>query len=298
MTPEELTIIAIKIPDDVDRAASLEFHRWAMTHTHVASTRLHLSPDTLVMLSPEQDELIASCFGILREFSRARAIVAVSDGALVLEHEGEHYTIPNTGPGTTGQGKALKSILHGDPSLKIYTGAFTPAGVRTAAEIADGFFPVWMNPERFDIFQEALTEGFAQAGGGKGLDDFDIMPFVTVCLGDDLEACRLTVKKNLALYVGGMGARGKNFYNDYTHRLGHEDAAAKIQNLFLDGKHKDAAMAVPDEYVDQVALVGPKERIIERLSVWREASAKGHVSAILLGGASLDAVRLIAEEVL
>ena len=87
MTPEELTIIAIKIPDDVDRAASLEFHRWAMTHTHVASTRLHLSPDTLVMLSPEQDELIASCFGILREFSRARAIVAVSDGALVLEHE-------------------------------------------------------------------------------------------------------------------------------------------------------------------------------------------------------------------
>ena len=124
------------------------------------------------------------------------------------------------------------------------------------------------------------------------------MPFVTVCLGDDLEACRLTVKKNLALYVGGMGARGKNFYNDYSRRLGHEAAAAKIQDLFLDGKHKEAAMAVPDEYVDQIALVGPKERIIERLGVWREASAKGHVSAILLSGASLDTIRLIAEEVL
>ena len=215
-----------------------------------------------------------------------------------LVHDGEHYQIPYTGEGATGLGKPLKSILHGDPSLKIYTGAFTPAGVRTAAEIADGFFPVWMNPERFDIFEDALADGFAKAGGGKGLDGFDIMPFVTVCLGDDLEACRLTVKKNLALYVGGMGARGKNFYNDYSRRLGHEAAAAKIQDLFLDGKHKEAAMAVPDEYVDQIALVGPKERIIERLGVWREASAKGHVSAILLSGASLDTIRLIAEEVL
>ncbi len=95
-----------------------------------------------------------------------------------------------------------------------------------------------------------------------------------------------------------MGARDKNFYNDYSKRLGHEEAAAKIQDLFLDGKYKEAAMAVPDEYVDQIALVGPKERIAERLQVWREASAKGHVSAILLSEASPEAVRLIAEEVL
>jgi len=220
-----------------------------------------------------------------------------------LTHEGFHYQIPFTGAGASGLGKPLKSILHGDPSLKILTGAFTPGGVRTAAEVADGFFPVWMNPERFDVFEDALADGFAKAPGGKGLggkglDTFDIMPFVTVCLGDDLEACRMKVKRNLALYVGGMGARGRNFYNDYTKRLGHEAAAVKIQDLFLDGKHKEAALAVPDDYVDQIALVGPRERIVERLQVWREAAAKGHVSAILLSEASLDAVRLIAEEVL
>ncbi len=255
-------------------------------------------------IGPSGPQVIEGWYGVPygRPMTRTREYVSIIRQILAREaplvHDGEHYTIPNTGAGATGLGKPLKSILHGDPSLKIFTGTFTPAGVRTAAEIADGMFPVWMNPERFDVFEDALADGFAAAGGGKGLDGFDIMPFVTVCLGDDLEACRLPVKKNLALYVGGMGARDKNFYNDYTKRLGHEAAAAKIQDLFLDGKYNEAAMAVPDAYVDQVALVGPKERIAERLQVWREASAKGHVSAILLSEASLEAVRLIAEEVL
>ncbi len=255
-------------------------------------------------IGPSGPQVIEGWYGVPygRPMTRTREYVSIVRQILAREqplvHDGEHYTIPNTGAGTTGLGKPLKSILHGDPSLKIFTGTFTPAGVRIAAEIADGMFPVWMNPERFDVFEDALADGFATAGGGKGLDGFDIMPFVTVCLGDDLESCRLPVKKNLALYVGGMGARDKNFYNDYTKRLGHEAAAAKIQDLFLDGKYNEATMAVPDEYVDQVALVGPKARIAERLQVWRAAAAKGHVSAILLSEASLEAVRLIAEEVL
>src|SRR5690606_3425484 len=118
-------------------------------------------------------------------------------------------------------GKPLKSILHGNPKIPIYTAAITPAGVRLAAEVADGFFPVWMNPERFDIFKPAIEEGFAKAGNGKSLKNFDVAPFVTCVMGDDLEACRNVVKQNLALYIGGMGARDKNFYNDYAKKLGY-----------------------------------------------------------------------------
>ena len=280
----------------------------ARTPTMAAMTAMTLQQLSggrfMLGIGPSGPQVVEGWYGVPygRPMARTREYVSIVRQILAREqplaHEGEHYQIPYTGDGATGLGKSLKSILHGDPSLKIYTGAFTPAGVRIAAEIADGFFPVWMNPERFDVFEGALADGFAKAGGGKGLDGFDIMPFVTVCLGDDLDACRLPVKQSLALYVGGMGARGKNFYNDYSSRLGHEAAASKIQDLFLDGKYKEAAMAVPDEYVDQVALVGPKERIVERLKVWQEASAKGHVGAILLSGASLEAVRLIAEEVL
>jgi F420-dependent oxidoreductase-like protein len=280
----------------------------ARTPTMAAMTAMTLQQLSggrfMLGIGPSGPQVVEGWYGVPygRPMARTREYVSIVRQILAREqplaHEGEHYQIPYTGDGATGLGKSLKSILHGDPSLKIYTGAFTPAGVRIAAEIADGFFPVWMNPERFDVFEDALADGFAKAGGGKGLDGFDIMPFVTVCLGDDLDACRLPVKQTLALYVGGMGARGKNFYNDYSSRLGHEAAASKIQDLFLDGKYKEAAMAVPDEYVDQVALVGPKERIVERLKVWQEASAKGHVGAILLSGASLEAVRLIAEEVL
>jgi F420-dependent oxidoreductase-like protein len=280
----------------------------ARTPTMAAMTAMTLQSLSggrfMLGLGPSGPQVIEGWYGVPygRPLTRTKEYISVIRKILAREeplvHDGEHYQIPFTGAGATGLGKPLKSILHGDPALKIYTGAFTPAGVRTAAEAADGFFPVWMNPERFDVFEGALNDGFAKAPAGKSLDDFEIMPFVTVSMGDDLEACRMSVKKNLALYVGGMGARDKNFYNDYTKRLGHEGAAAKIQDLFLDGKHKEAAMAVPDEYVDQVALVGPRERIAERLQVWREASAKGHVSAMLLTGASLESVRAIAEEVL
>ncbi len=292
---------SIKVGTAIIQMASRTPTMAAMT----ANTLQSLSGGRFMLgIGPSGPQVIEGWYGVPygRPMTRTREYVSIIRKILAREeplvHDGEHYQIPSTGKGTTGLGKPLKSILHGDPSLKIFTGAFTPAGVRTAAEVADGFFPVWMNPERFDVFEDALADGFAKAGGGKGLDDFEIMPFVTVCLGDDLEACRMPVKKNLALYVGGMGARDKNFYNDYSKRLGHEEAAAKIQDLFLDGKYKEAAMAVPDEYVDQIALVGPKERIAERLQVWREASAKGHVSAILLSEASPEAVRLIAEEVL
>ncbi len=215
-----------------------------------------------------------------------------------LQHQGYHYQIPYTGEGASGLGKPLKSILHGDPALKIYTASISPAGMKCAGEVSDGVFPVWMNPERYDIFEESLNEGFAAAGGGKSLDDFEIAPFCTVVLNDDLEKARMPVKGNLALYIGGMGARDKNFYNDYCKRLGYPDAAKEIQDLFLDGKKAEAAAAVPDQLVDDVALVGSADRIRDRLQAWKAAGEKRHVGSLLAGTGQPEALRVLAEEVL
>jgi F420-dependent oxidoreductase-like protein len=215
-----------------------------------------------------------------------------------LEHDGAHYQIPYRGAGATGLGKPLRSIMHGDPSLKIYTAAITPAGLRVAAEKADGVFPIFMDPEKFDILEQPLNEGFAAAGNGKSLASFDLAPFVAIQVGADLEACRLPIKQNMALYIGGMGARDKNFYNDYAKKLGYEAAAVEIQDLFLAGKRAEAVAAVPDALVDAVALVGPKERIVERLSVWKSVAAKGHVSTLVARRPSRDAMRILAEAVL
>ena len=255
-------------------------------------------------LGPSGPQVVEGWYGVPygRPHARTREYIEIVRKILArdepLVHEGFHYSIPYQGAGASGLGKPLKSILHGNASLKIFTGAISPAGVRTAAEVADGFFPLWMNPERFDLFEDALDEGFAKAGGGKSLETFAIAPFVHIRVGDDLEACRRPVKEQLALYVGGMGARDKNFYTDYVKRLGYAEAAATIQDAYLAGRRADAVAAVPDALVDDVALVGPRARIAERLGVWKDAAAKGRVDTLLLGGADAAALRLVAEEVL
>ncbi len=216
-----------------------------------------------------------------------------------LTHSGEHYQIPYTGPGATGLGKPLKSIMHGNPNLKIYTATIAPASIRNSAEVADGMFPIFMDPERFEMFEPHLAAGFAKAGNHKSLATYDMCPFVPVSRGDDLEAARLPIKRNLALYIGGMGAREKNFYNDYAKRLGHEAAAIHIQDAFLAGRKAEVVAAVPDALVDAIALVGPADRIRDRLQAWKEAGAKRHVHSMLLSS-DIDAqtLRLIAEAVL
>jgi alkanesulfonate monooxygenase SsuD/methylene tetrahydromethanopterin reductase-like flavin-dependent oxidoreductase (luciferase family) len=125
-----------------------------------------------------------------------------------------------------------------------------------------------------------------------------VAPFVTAVMGDDLDKCRLPVKGMMSLYIGGMGARGKNFYNDYARRLGYEEAAATIQDLYLDGKKGEALAAVPDSLVDDVALIGPAERILERLEAWKEAGRNRHVGSMLIGGGQPELLRLLAENVL
>ncbi len=215
-----------------------------------------------------------------------------------VTHDGEHYQIPYQGPGSTGLGKPLKSILHGNPQLPIYTAAISPNGLTAAGEIADGVFPVWMDPSQFDLLREPLTAGFAKAGGGKDFSHFDIAPFVRVALGDDLEACRRHIKEFLALYIGGMGARGKNFYNDYARRLGYEAAAEKIQDLYLSGRKDEAMAAVPAELIDACHLVGSKDRIKDRLTRWKEAGKRGEVGSMLIGTGQKEALELIAEVML
>ncbi len=211
-----------------------------------------------------------------------------------LEHEGTHYNVPYKGPDATGLGKPLKSITHGRKDLPIYIAAIGPKNTALTAEIADGILPIFFSPERFAIYDEALKEGFARAGNGKGYDSFDIAPSVTVVLGDDVDACRAAVKPALALYIGGMGAKGKNFYNNLARRYGYEEAADTLQELYLSGRREEAVAAVPDALVDEVALCGPRERIAERLSLWRSVP----VNTMNLSGATVESARMMAELVL
>ena len=210
-----------------------------------------------------------------------------------LEFRGDYYQVPYAGADATGLGKPLRSILHGRPDLPIYLAAVGPRNVALAAEIADGWIPVFFSARRMTMFREWLGEGFRAAGRGPAAAAFDVMPMVPVVIGDDIAACRAAVKPRLALYVGGMGARGRNFYNDIARRYGYEDAAGRIQELFLSGRKDEAAAAVPDALVDEVALCGPRERVREHLTEWTGAG----VTTIMVSG-DLVAVRTMAELVL
>ena len=211
-----------------------------------------------------------------------------------LTHEGPHYTIPYGGPDATGLGKPLKSIVHGRKDLPIYIAAIGPKNVALAAEIGDGWLPVFFAPQKFKVFEAALEEGFGRAGGGKGLAGFDIAPNVPVIMGDDVDACRNAAKPQIALYMGGMGARGRNFYNDLCRRYGYEEVAENLQNLYLSGKKEEAAAAVPDELVDELTLCGPRERIAERLELWKKAP----VTTLNVSAPTVETLRTMAELVL
>lgn len=255
-------------------------------------------------IGPSGPQVIEGWHGVPygRPLTRTREYIEIVRKVLArkrpLTHKGFHYQIPNTGDGTTGLGKPLKSIVRGDPSLRIVTGTMTPAGVKLSAEIADGMLVAFMKPDRFDVFEDPLKEGFAAAGSGKNLADYDIIPYVMVCTGDDLEACREPVRERLALYVGGMGARDRNFYNDYAKSIGYEDAATRIQDLYLAGKHRDAAASVPDDMIDDLALVGPRERIADHLGRWKDAAKQRHISALAVTAPTVKDVRMMAELVL
>ncbi len=222
-----------------------------------------------------------------KPLTKTREYVEIVRTALrrdVVEHHGEHYRIPYDGPGATGLGKPLKLMarpLRAD--IPIYLAAIGPKNVELAVEIADGWMPILFDPERAgEVFGPHLR-------GAR--DGFAIAPTVNVLVGDDVEALRDALKPHVALYVGGMGAKGKNFYNSLFRRYGYEREADEIQELYLGGRQRDAAAAVPDEFVDRVALFGPKERIRDRLAAFREAG----VTTLLCGTVQPEALRVLAE---
>ncbi|MGH7042879.1 MAG: LLM class flavin-dependent oxidoreductase, partial [Acetobacteraceae bacterium] len=215
-----------------------------------------------------------------------------------MEFHGGHYDIPYRGPGATGLGKPLRSIAHGNPDLPFYTASITPAGLRTAGEVADGVLPIFYSPENTALVTDLILEGMRKAGRPASLERFDVAPFVRIKMGPDVAACRDAVRPELALYIGGMGARSKNFYNDVAVKLGYAGAAKTIQDLYLDGKKTEAAAAVPDKLVDEISLIGPAERIRERLAAWKQAARDRHVGTMILKGANAEAMRVVAEAVL
>jgi F420-dependent oxidoreductase-like protein len=202
-----------------------------------------------------------------KPLAKTREYIEVVRTALrreTLEFEGEHYTVPYGGPDATGLGKPLKLMMRPlRAEIPIYLASLRRRSVELATEIADGWLPIFFSPERA---RQTFPVPFEREG-------LDIAPAVPAVLSDDVETAREVLKPYYALYVGGMGARGKNFYNELACEYGFEQAARQIQDLFLDGKQRDAAAAVPDELVDELALVGPRERIAERLEAWKESGA-------------------------
>ena len=208
-----------------------------------------------------------------------------------LEHHGVHYDIPYSGADATGLGKPLKLIVHPPRAdVPIYLAAIGPKNVALAAEIADGWLPIFFSPERFaDTHLPMLEEGFAKRGGRP--EGWDLAAHVPIVVADDVAAARDFLKPLLALYVGGMGAKGQNFYTRLAERYGYEEAAAAIQEHYLAGRKSDAIAAVPDALVDEVSLVGDRARIADRLAAFREAG----VTTLVLQARQPEALQLVAE---
>jgi F420-dependent oxidoreductase-like protein len=181
----------------------------------------------------------------------------------------------------TGLGKPLKSIVRPlRTDIPIYLGAEGPRNVALAAEIADGWLPMFFSPKADDFYRTALAEGFARPGARHTADDFEVACVVPVVPGDDVEECADLLRPNLALYIGGMGARDRNFHKDVFERLGYGAECEKIQEAYLDGRKTDAAAAVPTAMVEDVYLVGPPAKIRDDLERWRETC----VTSLLVAG--------------
>jgi F420-dependent oxidoreductase-like protein len=218
-----------------------------------------------------------------KQLQRTREYVAVVRKALArerLEFHGETLELPLP----DGPGKALKlTIAPVQEQIPIYIAAIGPNNVRLTGEIADGWIPIFFSPEHVSEFRPLLEEGAASAE--RDLSNFDIAPTVNVLITDDVEAARDVMRPILALYVGGMGSREKNFYNKLMQRYGFEEAAKEVQDLYLDGKKDEAGAALPDELIDTVTLCGPADMVRDRLAVYRDAG----VGTLMVSPMAFDA---------
>jgi F420-dependent oxidoreductase-like protein len=211
-----------------------------------------------------------------RPYYRMKDYVAIMRKIFAREapvtHDGREISLPYTGPGSAGLAKPLKSILHMNP-IPIYLATGSESTVKLTAEIADGWLPMGFVPGSMAEYRPWLEEGFRRAGNGKGFADFEIHASVHVEVDNDVKAALDRLKPEVALYVGGMGHKTKNFHNDIMVRRGFGEAAKRIQELYLAGAKDEAIAAVPDEWVDHKSLVGPAARIRERYRAWEDSGA-------------------------
>jgi F420-dependent oxidoreductase-like protein len=208
-----------------------------------------------------------------------------------VSHDGREISLPYTGDGATGLGKPLQSILHQPHDIPIVLGSGSDSMLRLCGEICDGVLPLRFVPREMPRFRRAIEEGFARAGNGKSWDSFSFEPMVSVSITDDVQAALQTMKPGIALYVGGMGHPSINFHKRAMEHQGYGDAAARIEELFRAGRKQEAAQAVPDEFVDEQALVGTPGRIRDRYRVWADSGATG----LHIGTRQPAALELMAE---
>ena len=253
----------------------------AMTIDHLSQGRFILG------LGVSGPQVVEGWYGerYHRPLERTREYVSIVRSILrrdePVTHAGNQYRLPYDGEGASGLGKPLKSTVHPFRNdIPIYLGAEGPKNVARSAEICDGWLPLFFSPSENDFYSSCLQEGFARSGSPEKADDFEVIAPVTVIPGDDVEACADMIRPMLALYAGGMGAKGANFHFDVFARMGYEDVALKVQDLYLEGKKQEAAAAIPLKMVEDVALVGPPEKIKEELSRWEETV----LTTLLLSG--------------
>jgi F420-dependent oxidoreductase-like protein len=227
--------------------------------------------------------------------ARTREYVDVVRMALrreTVSYEGQHFTLPLP----DGPGKALKLTIHPPRTdIPIYLAAVGPKNLELAGEIADGWHAIFFSPEHSGDLVASVADGRRRAGKGAAdnpLEGFDLAPSVPVVIADDVEAAANAIRPYAALYVGGMGSREKNFYNQLACRMGFEEAAAKVQDLYLARQHRDAAAAVPFEFIDATSLIGPRERIRERLQRYADAGV-GTLSIAPFAGNLEDRLHVI-----
>ncbi len=208
-----------------------------------------------------------------------------------VEFHGNHYDLPYQGDDGAGLGKALKSTVHPlRDDIPIYLAAEGPKNVSLSAEIADGWLPLFFSPKEDAWYRERLQIGFDASGEAGKADRFEVASMLTIIPGDDVEECANLMRPMLALYAGGMGAKGANFHFDVFARMGWEEVATKVQELYLDGKKEDAAAAIPLEMVEDVALIGPPDKIRDDLAAWRETC----LTTVLLNGKA-DQLEMLAD---
>ena len=253
----------------------------ARTPTATAMTALtmdHLSEGRFMLgLGASGPQVVEGWYGqpYPKPLARTREFVEiirrVLERAEPLDFQGAQFQLPVTGDHTTGLGKPLKSITHPlRADLPILLGAEGPKNVAQTAEIADGWLPIFLSPKTDPMYRSYLTEGFARPGARRSWSDFEIPNLVTMVIDDDLDKAADIVRMSLGFYIGGMGAKDVNFHADVFSRMGYEAEVHKIQELFLQG-HKDEAIAsVPLSLVEDVALVGPRDKVMGELEAWKE----------------------------